>query len=48
MASRDAAVERYFFSSSACVYNAEKQVAAAVTALKETDAYPAMAEDGYG
>lgn len=48
MASRDAEVERYFFSSSACVYNAEKQLDADVTALKEEDAYPAMAEDGYG
>ena len=48
IAARDACVERYFFSSSACVYNAEKQLDADVTALKEEDAYPAMAEDGYG
>jgi GDP-D-mannose 3',5'-epimerase len=48
MAARDADVERYFFSSSACVYNAEKQTDADVTALKEEDAYPALAEDGYG
>lgn len=41
-------VERYFFSSSACVYNAGKQVDAEVVALKEEDAYPAMPEDGYG
>lgn len=41
-------VERYFFSSSACVYNAEKQIFADVTALREADAYPAEAEDGYG
>lgn len=41
-------VERYFFSSSACVYAAEKQIVADLTALKEEDAYPAMPEDGYG
>jgi len=41
-------VQRYFYSSSACVYNADKQRDADVTALKEDDAYPAMAEDGYG
>jgi nucleoside-diphosphate-sugar epimerase len=47
-AARDAGVERFMFSSSACVYAAEKQVDAAVTPLKEEDAYPAMPEDGYG
>jgi GDP-D-mannose 3',5'-epimerase len=47
-AARDAGVERYFYSSSACVYAADKQVDANVTALKEEDAYPAMPEDGYG
>ena len=41
-------VDRYFFSSSACVYAADKQTRVDVTALKEEDAYPAMAEDGYG
>ncbi len=41
-------VERYFYSSSACVYAADKQVDTDITALKETDAYPAMPEDGYG
>lgn len=41
-------VERYFFASSACVYAAQKQKEALVTALKEEDAYPAMPEDGYG
>ncbi len=41
-------VERFFYSSSACVYNADKQTDADVTALKEEDAYPAMPEDGYG
>ena len=48
LASREAGVERYFFASSACVYAAEKQISSDVTALKESDAYPAMAEDGYG
>jgi nucleoside-diphosphate-sugar epimerase len=47
-AARDAGVGRYFYSSSACVYAADKQVDANVTALKEEDAYPAMPEDGYG
>ena len=41
-------VERYFFSSSACVYNADKQRDPNNPGLKEEDAYPAMAEDGYG
>jgi len=41
-------VERYFYASSACVYNADKQRDENVTALKEEDAYPAMPEDGYG
>ena len=40
--------ERLFYSSSACVYAAEHQVDPNVTALKESDAYPAMPEDGYG
>jgi GDP-D-mannose 3', 5'-epimerase len=48
MAARDENVGRFFFSSSACVYAADKQVDAHVTALKESDAYPAMPEDGYG
>ena len=48
MAARKFNVERYFYASSACVYNAEKQVDSNVTALKEEDAYPAMPEDGYG
>lgn len=48
MAARDAGVDRFFYSSSACVYAADKQVDADVTALKEADAYPAMPEDGYG
>lgn len=48
MAARDAAIQRYFFASSACVYNSEKQRNPAVTALREEDAYPAQPEDGYG
>jgi nucleoside-diphosphate-sugar epimerase len=48
VASRDHRVERYFYSSSACVYAAEKQTNAAVAPLKESDSYPAMPEDGYG
>ena len=47
-ASRKYNVERFFFSSSACVYAADKQTNPDVTALKEEDAYPAMPEDGYG
>jgi len=48
MAARDQGVERFFYSSSACVYNAEKQRSPDVIALKEEDAYPALPEDGYG
>ncbi len=48
VAARDVGVARYFFSSSACVYNAEKQKDPAVIPLREADAYPAMPEDGYG
>jgi nucleoside-diphosphate-sugar epimerase len=48
MASREAGVTRFFYSSSACVYNADKQLDADVTPLREEDAYPAMPEDGYG
>jgi len=40
--------DRFFFSSSACVYAADKQTDPAVTALAEGDAYPALPEDGYG
>jgi nucleoside-diphosphate-sugar epimerase len=48
IAARDADVERFFYSSSACVYAAEKQQSPEVQPLKESDAYPAMPEDGYG
>lgn len=47
-ASYNAGVDRYFFSSSACVYNTELQKEVNSVSLKETDAYPAMAERGYG
>ncbi len=47
-AARDAGVGRYFFSSSACVYNGDKQSQTDVVALREEDAYPAIPEDGYG
>jgi nucleoside-diphosphate-sugar epimerase len=48
LAAKEAGVERFFYASSACVYNADKQRDPNVTALKEADAYPAMPEDGYG
>jgi GDP-D-mannose 3', 5'-epimerase len=47
-AAYEAGVERYFFSSSACAYNTDLQQDPNVRALKESDAYPAMAERGYG
>jgi GDP-D-mannose 3', 5'-epimerase len=47
-AAREEGVERFFFASSACVYAADKQVSVEVAPLKESDAYPAMPEDGYG
>jgi nucleoside-diphosphate-sugar epimerase len=43
-----AGAKRYFFSSSACAYNTLLQQDPHVRALKESDAYPAMAERGYG
>jgi nucleoside-diphosphate-sugar epimerase len=43
-----AGAKRYFFSSSACAYNTDLQKDPKVRALKESDAYPAMAERGYG
>src|SRR5260370_17925603 len=41
-------VQKFFYCSSACVYNADKQRDTACPGLKEEDAYPALAEDGYG
>jgi GDP-D-mannose 3', 5'-epimerase len=48
ISARAASVARFFFSSSACVYAADKQRDSRLTALKEADAYPAEPEDGYG
>ncbi len=47
-AAYQAGAERYFFSSSACAYNIQLQQDPNVRALKETDAYPAFPERGYG
>jgi len=48
VAAHKAGVKRYLYSSSACVYAADKQTSTDVVPLKEEDAYPAMPEDGYG
>ena len=48
IAARQARVQRMFYASSACVYAADKQLVADLAPLKESDAYPAMPEDGYG
>ena len=45
---KEAGIKRYFFSSSACAYNKTKQQEVFIEGLKETDAYPADPEDGYG
>ncbi len=47
-AAQEAGVDRFFYASSACVYNADKQKCEDVVPLREEDAYPAMPEDGYG
>src|SRR6059036_500410 len=47
-AALEAGAQRFFYASSACVYNADKQRSPEVIPLKEEDAYPAMPEDGYG
>lgn len=47
-AARTRGVQRFFYSSSACVYNGDKQRETNNPGLKEEDAYPALAEDGYG
>src|SRR3989440_598564 len=47
-ASRQNGVQRFLFSSSACVYNQSKQRNPEVTPLREEDAYPADPEPGYG
>jgi GDP-D-mannose 3', 5'-epimerase len=43
-----AGASRYFYSSSACAYNIELQKDPNCRALRESDAFPAMAERGYG
>jgi len=54
MAARKFGVEKFFYASSACVYNGDIQHTVddgdrfTPPALKESDAYPALAEDGYG
>ncbi len=48
MAAQAKGVKRFFYSSSACVYNGEKQTREDAVGLKESDAYPALPEDGYG
>lgn len=48
LAARDCGAGRFFYASSACVYNGEKQTDPDNPGLKEADAYPALAEDGYG
>ena len=48
MAARDKGVKQFFYASSACVYNGDKQTGSDNPGLKEADAYPAMPEDGYG
>jgi GDP-D-mannose 3',5'-epimerase len=47
-ASRLNGVQRFLFSSSACVYAQSKQKSADVKPLTEEDAYPAEPEPGYG
>ena len=47
-AARQNEIERYFYSSSACIYPMYLQHEPDVTPLKEEDAYPADPEEGYG
>ena len=47
-AARINGVKRYLYTSSACVYPEHLQLDAAVTPLKEEDAYPAAPQDAYG
>ena len=47
-AAKENKVKKYFFSSSACVYNTNLQKKSFISGLRESDAYPAMPEDGYG
>jgi len=47
-AARENGVNRYLYTSSACIYPEYKQLDANVTPLKESDAYPAQPQDAYG
>jgi nucleoside-diphosphate-sugar epimerase len=47
-AARENGVKRYLYTSSACIYPGYKQKDTDITPLREEDAYPADAEDGYG
>jgi len=47
-AARHNGASRFLYTSSACIYPGYLQGSPEVTPLKETDAYPADAEDGYG
>ena len=47
-AARERGASRYFFASSACVYASDRQASAEASPLRESDAYPASPEDGYG
>jgi nucleoside-diphosphate-sugar epimerase len=47
-AARVNGVQRFLFTSSACVYPEYRQLVTHVTALKEDDAYPAEPQDAYG
>ena len=47
-AAKENKCKKFFFSSSACVYNSLKQNETFVKGLREEDAYPADPEDGYG
>jgi len=48
MAAKHFNVKKYFYSSSACAYPDHLQTDADIISLKESDAYPANPEDGYG
>lgn len=48
LAAKECGIERYFYASSACVYNGDLQSETENPGLKESDAYPALPEDGYG
>src|SRR2546426_6047918 len=47
-AARTNGVQRYLYTSSACVYPEYKQMDTDVTPLREEDAYPAQPQDAYG